>query len=194
MVGLGRGGMARLGLVAVLPLAMALASCGKKAPDAPSAPASQGIDETPSNAPGIALTGAVVKLPLVGGRPGVAYFTISQGNGAPRKLVGVHIDGVGRTEMHQSKTVNRVSSMDPVSDVPLGAGKSIAFAPGGYHVMLFDIAPTLKPGTEAELTITLDDGDKATIKAKVETADFGTGAGGMSASGMSASGMAMDHM
>jgi copper(I)-binding protein len=51
--------------------------------------------------------------------------------------------------------------------VPLESGKSVEFKPGGNHVMLFDLAPTLKAGGVTELTITLDNGDKATTKAKV---------------------------
>ena len=68
-------------------LALALTGCGEKAPQEPAA-ASSSADATPENAPGIALTDAIVQLPVVAGRPGVAYFTVSQGNGAPRKARG----------------------------------------------------------------------------------------------------------
>ncbi len=167
-------------------LALALTGCGEKAPQEPAA-ASSSADATPENAPGIALTDAIVQLPVVAGRPGVAYFTVSQGNGAPRKVAAVHVDGAGRAEMHESKMENGVSSMSPVKEVALEPGKTVEFKPGGFHVMLFDVADTLKAGGTTELTITLDNGDKATVVAKV------TSPGGGEASGEMGGMEHMDH-
>jgi copper(I)-binding protein len=147
--------------------ALALGACGEKgaapAPEATSAAA----DETPENAPGIALTDAVVKLPMASGRPGSAYFTLSQGNGAARKIAGVFVEGVGRAEMHESKMDNGVATMAPVKDVPIEPGKTVEFKPGGLHVMLYDFGTGLTAGGETELTVTLDNGDKISAKAKV---------------------------
>ncbi len=169
------------GLIVLGALGFALAGCGQTPQDAPAdagsasaAPAAIG----PTGAPGIALTDAVILLPLVSGNPGVAYFTVSQASGAARKLVGIGVDGAGRAEMHESKTAGGVSSMDEVKAVEIEPGKSVAFKPGGYHVMLFDVDKALKPGMTRELTATFDNGDKTTVLAKVQA-----GAGG-----------AMDHM
>lgn len=153
--------------------ALALGACGEKG-SAPAGDAtSAAADETPENAPGIALTDAVVKLPMASGRPGSAYFTLSQGSGAPRKIGGVFVEGAGRAEMHESKMENGVATMAPIKDVPIEPGKSVSFKPGGLHVMLYDFGTGLTPGGETELTITLDNGDKITAKAKVEGAMAG---------------------
>lgn len=143
-------------------LALLAASCGDKAP---SPAPSETADATPENAPGIALSDARVQLPVVSGRPGAAYFTLSQANGAPRKLVSVSVGMAGRAEMHETAG----GTMKPVKDVPLEPGKAIAFEPGGYHVMLFDLDPKLRFEKEVDLTVTLDDGEKATVKAPVTT-------------------------
>lgn len=167
--------------LATMAVAGTLAGCSKPAPEAsPTATAS--LDATPENAPGTTLTDATVQLPAVAGNPGVAYFTLSQGNGAARKLVAVHVDGAGKAEMHESAMKDGVMSMAPLTEVALEAGKAVTFKPGGNHVMLFDLAPTLKAGGVTELTITLDNGDKATTKAKV------VAPGGMAEDGD------MDHM
>ena len=148
-------------LVSVL-LAAALGACEAQAPE----PAASGAaDATPENAPGISLGDARVQLPVVPGRPGVAYFTVSQANGAPRKLVGVHVEGAGRTELHQSQQEGGVTSMKPVAEVAIEPGKTVKFEPGGYHVMLFD--PALTAGEPTELTVTFDNGDKASVAAAV---------------------------
>ena len=155
-----------LGLVTGL--ALVAAGCGKQPAQAPEASASAPVAAGPEAAPGINVSDAVVRLPAVAGNPGVAYFTATQGSGAPRKIAAVHIDGVERAEMHESTMKNGVASMGAVPEVALEPGKTIQFAPGGYHVMLFGLAATLKPGGTTELTVTLDDGDKVSVTASVE--------------------------
>ena len=54
------------------------------------APTTQ-AEAAPENAPGITLGQARVQLPVVPGRPAVAYFTLSQANGAPRAVAAVHV-------------------------------------------------------------------------------------------------------
>ena len=176
-----------LAFALAIALTFALGSCGKTPqilPDDANSASAAAVAIGPTGAPGIALTEAVIQLPLVSGSPGVAYFTVSQSagsqhSGSARKLVGVAVDGAGRTEMHQSKTKGGITSMDEVKAVAIEPGKSVAFAPGGYHVMLFDVSKALKPGMTRELTATFDNGDKTTAPAKVHS---GTGGG------------AMDHM
>ncbi|OYW16500.1 MAG: hypothetical protein B7Z39_00515 [Novosphingobium sp. 12-64-8] len=151
-----------------------ISACEQKPAD-PAPSASATTDETPENAPGITLFDGVVQLPAASGRPGVAYFTLAQGDGAPRKLVAVHVDGFGRAEMHESKMANGVATMSPVTEVAIDAGKTVEFKPGGYHVMLFDPEGSLAAGATTEVTITLDNGDKASTPARVQTIGGGGG-------------------
>lgn len=155
-----------LGLVAGL--ALVAAGCSKQPSQAPEATASSPFAAGPQAAPGITISDAIVRLPAVAGNPGVAYFTLSQGSGAPRKLAAVHVEGVERAEMHESAMKDGVASMGAVPEVALEPGKTVKFAPGGYHVMLFGVADTLKAGSTTELTVTLDDGDKISVTASVE--------------------------
>lgn len=160
--------MRKLAILGLSALALSLAACGQKS-EAPSSEASDTSTAGPESAPGIVVTDAMVRLPAVPGTPGAAYFTVSQGSGAPRKIASVYVEGAERAEMHETATTNGISSMQQVKDVPIEAGKSVEFKPGGRHVMLFEVADTLKPGTTTELTITLDNGDKVSVPAKVET-------------------------
>jgi copper(I)-binding protein len=141
---------------------LALAGCGSREPQpAPS----EAVMPSPDAPPGITLGEARIQLPLVSGRPGAAYFTVSQANGAPRKIVAVSVEMAARAEMHETKG----GTMAPVSEVLVGAGKTIKFAPGGYHAMLDDLDPKLGFAKDAELTVTIDGGDKASIRAPVTT-------------------------
>lgn len=167
--------MRTLAIIGLSALALTVAACGQKAAE-PTGSASEAAVSGPESAPGVAVTDAMIRLPAVPGTPGAAYFTVSQGSGAPRKLVSVYVEGTGRAEMHETVTEGGVSKMQQVKDVPLEAGKSVQFKPGSMHVMLFDVADTLKAGTNTELTVTLDNGDKVSVPARVESL-----AGGMNA-------------
>lgn len=147
---------------AVAAMALALSACGSQAPQPE---ASEAAVASPDAPPGITLSDARIQLPLVSGRPAAAYFTVSQANGAPRKVVGVAVEMAGRAEMHETKG----GTMAPVSEVEVGPGKTIKFEPGGYHVMLFDLDPKLRFTKDAELTLTFDGGDKASARAPVTT-------------------------
>ena len=153
---------ATFALSALAAMALGLSACGSQAPQPEASEVAVASPEAP---PGITLSDARIQLPLVAGRPGAAYFTLSQANGAPRKVVGVAVEMAGRAEMHETKG----GTMAPVSEVEVGPGKTIKFAPGGYHVMLFDLDPKLRFTKDAELTVTFDGGDKASARAAVTT-------------------------
>lgn len=143
-------------------LALVLAGCDSGGSQPPTNNVQTPATETP---PGITLSDARIQLPLVSGRPGAAYFTVSQANGAPRKVTGITVEMAGRAEMHQTKG----GTMAPVSEVAVGPGKTVRFEPGGYHVMLFDLDPKLRFSRDAELSVVFDDGGKASMRAAVTT-------------------------
>ncbi|WP_159866561.1 copper chaperone PCu(A)C [Novosphingobium sp. 9U] len=163
-------------LTALLVTAAALSGCkGSQAPDAQgSAGASESADALgPDAKPGVTAGAARLVLPVVPGRPGVAYFRVANNTPGKITLAGVHVQGVGKAEMHRTSG----GHMAPVATVDIAGGASIAFVPGGLHVMAFDIDPSLKAGGQSELTLTFADGDKISIPAKVEA--MGADAGGM---------------
>lgn len=145
-------------------LAGLLAACGSEAPvPAPTSVAQQG----PESPAGVALSGARVQLPVIAGRPGVAYFTVTQTGAEPRTIAGVHVQGAGRAEMHATTTEAGTTRMAAVPSVPIGGGKTVRFEPGGYHVMLFELAPSLAAGGSTEITVTFDNGDKVSTSAPI---------------------------
>jgi periplasmic copper chaperone A len=110
---------------------------------------------------------AWVRLPAVAGNPGAAYFTLTGGKTADT-LVSVAVAGAARAELHESMGGGgKMASMAPIRDVPLPAGGELAFAPGGRHVMLFELGAPVKPGTAVTLTATLGSGKRLAAQAKV---------------------------
>ena len=118
------------------------------------------IDTADSNGIFVKVTDARLVLPAVKGNPAAAYFTLAgRGKIAP-VLTSVKIDGAGKTMIHE--TVG--GTMNMLDKVSVPAGGSVAFAPGGKHVMVFGLSPKLSAGTSTRLTLTFDDftGDKGT--------------------------------
>jgi periplasmic copper chaperone A len=111
-----------------------------------------------------------VRLPAVKGQPGAAYFTVKGGPVADR-LVLVTADFAIRSEMHESMKSGGMMSMKPLAaGVEIPAGGTVAFKPGGLHVMLYDIRPDLKPPGPMPLNLRFASGTTLTIGARVESA------------------------
>ncbi|WP_232332696.1 copper chaperone PCu(A)C [Novosphingobium aquimarinum] len=152
-------------------LVLALGACQQS--EAPAPAESETVAPMPDAKPGLVGGDGRLVLPAVEGRPGVAYFVLHNGSARNVDIAAVHIDGVGRAEMHN--TIG--GSMKPVDAVPVEPGKDVTFAPGSLHVMAFDIDPALVPGGAAEMTLTFTGGDKLSMPIKIEA--IGSGMQGM---------------
>ena len=115
------------------------------------------------------VTDASVRLPAVKGNPGAAYFTLHGGK-AGRTLVSVASPDAGRAEMHDMTMKDGMMMMTPITSVAIPKDAEVQFAPGGKHVMLYDLKPDLKAGDTINLTFEFADGSKETASAKAITA------------------------
>ena len=57
--------------------------------------------------------------------------------------------------------------MQPVASVALPAGKPVEFKPGGYHIMLIDLAAPLAKGTTIKITLVLEKGGEIIVDVPV---------------------------
>jgi periplasmic copper chaperone A len=120
--------------------------------------------ETAPDAPdGITVANGRLMLPAVKGNPGAVYFDVK--NDSDRNLVvrAVSVAGAGSSEMHTKDMQMMLQATVP----PKG---STAFEPGGQHVMAMDLADTVAPGSQAEVTVTFVGGDKVSFPAEVRAA------------------------
>ena len=129
--------------------------------------------ETPSETGAPVLSQARIVLPAVNGNPAAAYFTLTNGK-APVTLARIAVAGAGMAMMHETKG----EAMVALNSLALTPGEKALFAPGGKHVMLFDLDPKLVAGGSVELSAWFDDGSRVAAKARIEAA------GGMGADAM----------
>ena len=108
---------------------------------------------------------ASVRLPVMAGRPAAGFVMVMSDK--PDVLTGVASPKAGRIEMHSVVTENGVMRMRQESSMAVPAGGMLHMAPGGNHLMLFDLSPGLQAGDMLPLTLSFQSGAKVTVNASV---------------------------
>ena len=101
------------------------------------------------------VTGAWARATAPVAKDGAVYFTIKGGSAADR-LTGAKADMMVAMSATLHKTAMEsggMMSMASVKAVPVPAGKTVTFKPGGYHVMLMGLKAPLKVGAAFKLTL-----------------------------------------
>ena len=154
--------MKKLVFLLVLMIAvMLVAACG-------SAPAT-----SPSNEPQIKVMEPWSRpSPMTAGN-GAVYMTLLNQGGTDDALVSVQTDVAEVVELHETKMEGDLMKMGPVSKVEIPAGGSVAFEPGGLHVMLINLQQQLVPGGKIKLTLNFEKSLPLTIEAEIRDMDTG---------------------
>ena len=114
----------------------------------------------PVGKPGVTITAARLVLPAVSGNPGAAYFALDNQSKDTVTIVSIAVAGARKAEIH-------TPDMKIVDHAEAEPRTTLTFEPGKVHVMVYDVAPDLKAGSETELTVLFSDGDKVSVPAKV---------------------------
>jgi periplasmic copper chaperone A len=107
---------------------------------------------------------------LPGNLPSGAYFSMMNMGDKAIDLTGVQAPAFGMAMLHQSQSNGSMSKMVMVDKVSVPAGQTVAFAPGGYHVMLEQPKTALKVGTTQPITFLFSDGEQLTEQCAVKSA------------------------
>lgn len=98
---------------------------------------------------------------------GAAYMAISGGSDDDA-LTGASVDSsiAARAELHETSMMESEEGADmmmmtPVVSIAVPAGDEVVLEPGGYHVMLFQLAEPLVAGDEFTMTLHFEkEGDR----------------------------------
>ena len=118
-----------------------------------------------SRPPTLSIDKGYIRLNAVPSRPAVAYFTI-RGGTADVTLLSITSPVSVKSELHQSMTSANMATMAPINDFKVRGGTINVFAPGGKHLMLFDMNPGVKAGRIVPLTFTFSNGQRIDCDAK----------------------------
>lgn len=120
-------------------------------------------EAAPEAPEGVTVTNARLMLPAVAGNPGAVYFDVANASETNRVIRKAEVAGAGSAAMH-------TADMQEMTQVMVGPGETVKFAPGEQHVMAMDLADTVTAGGQAEVTVTFVGGDKVSFPAEVRAA------------------------
>ncbi|QYJ20576.1 copper chaperone PCu(A)C [Achromobacter sp. ES-001] len=73
------------------------------------------------------------------------------------RLIAVESDAAKHVEVHEMAMQDDVMKMRQVPAIALPAGQPVELKPGGYHVMLIDLARQITPGDHIDVTLIVED-------------------------------------
>lgn len=101
---------------------------------------------------------------------GAVYLTLMNHGTSDDRLTGASTPVAAKTQLHITVNENGVMKMRPIADVPIKAGGSAEFKPGGMHIMLLGLKHPLKAGDSFPLTLTFDKAGAVETMVMVEEA------------------------
>lgn len=97
-----------------------------------------------------------------------AYFVVHNQGARADRLLGAETPVAGKAQLHQHLNRDGLMKMEHVPAVEIPAGGEAAFAPMGYHVMLFDLKRPLRAGDRFPLTLHFEQAGDVTLEVAVQ--------------------------
>jgi copper(I)-binding protein len=107
---------------------------------------------------------------LPGSLPSGGYFILENKSGKTVTLTGASSPACGMLMLHKTEDKGGMSSMMDMVEVPVPAGGSVHFAPGGYHLMCTNATAALKPGASVKVTLSFKSGESLNAQFAVRNA------------------------
>ena len=124
-----------------------------------------------------------------GAKTGGGFLSIENKGSTADRLIGGSGDIADRIEVHEMSMNDGVMTMRALEKgLVIGPGKIVRLAPGGYHLMMFELKGPLKKGDQVPLTLEFERAGKVKLSFDVQ----GVGAPGPAGAGKS--GMDMKKM
>ena len=124
---------------------LSLAACEQSASDEP--------ETAPAQKDTITVENARLVLPAVSGNPAGVFFDLANTGDVAVTLEGVSIEGAGSTMIHDVKMEDGIVSMFMIPSAEIAPGQTLAFAPGGKHVMAMKLDDTVAAGNTVKVTL-----------------------------------------
>jgi len=104
-----------------------------------------------------------------GAKIGGGYLTIENKGSTPDRLIGGSADIAGKVEVHEMAMKDGVMKMRALDDgLTIEPGKTVKLAPGGYHLMMFDLKSPLKQGDTLPITLKFEKAGEVKVSLAVE--------------------------
>jgi iron complex outermembrane receptor protein len=102
---------------------------------------------------------------------GVAYLSITNNGPTEEVLLGARSPAAARVELHQTIVSEGMARMRPLPQIAIAPGATVRIAPGGIHLMLFNLTAPLSIGDEVPLILSFREAGEFAVEIKVEARD-----------------------
>lgn len=120
-----------------------------------------------ADGPGLAIVEAWARATPGSLPSSAAYFVIRNTGPSDDVLTGVQTDIAQKAELHESVMTGTMMQMKALGEVTIPAGQSVAFKPGGKHVMLMGLKGPLKKGDHFSLTLNFRNAGAKTVSVEI---------------------------
>jgi len=107
--------------------------------------------------------------PAAAGMNGAGYLTITNAGAKPDVLLKVETSAAEKVEIHQGSMANGVMSMKALPNgMPVPAGGTATFAPGGNHLMIVRLKQAQKVGDKVPATLVFQRAGRVDVEFAVQ--------------------------
>lgn len=109
-------------------------------------------------------------------QPAAVFFHLDNRGQADDRLLAAKVPAevAGSAEIHTTLNDEGVMRMRPLADgITVPAGEEVPVAPGGHHVMLFDLAEPLSEGMRFPVVLTFEQAGDVEVEVIVEVPEEG---------------------
>jgi periplasmic copper chaperone A len=104
-----------------------------------------------------------------GAKIGGGFLTIENKGSTPDRLIGGSTDAASKIEVHEMAMKDGVMTMRPLDNgLTIDPGKTVKLAPGGYHLMMFDLKDQLKQGDTVPVTLKFEKAGEVKVSLAVQ--------------------------
>lgn len=139
-----------------------LSACGEEPADTAAADA--------DTIAGIEVTDARLMLPPVAGNPAAIYFELTNNGDRNIAFRSAEVEQAGRAEVHDMMEWSGEMVMGEAPPIMVETGAKVSFAPGGKHVMAFDLAEGFGEGDTTKVTLIAAGGKRHSFEATAQAA------------------------
>lgn len=115
--------------------------------------------------PDLEVSAAQAAVPLAGSSQLV--LTIDNRGDGDDALVAVETDAALGVELHETRITEQRATMVALDEVPVPAGETVRFRPGGLHLMMIAPDDEVELGATFEVTLVFDRSDPVTTTVEV---------------------------
>lgn len=125
----------------------------------------------------IAVSEAYIPQPPNGAAVAGGYLTITNEAGEADSLIGAASPRAGRVELHEMRMDGAMMMMRRVDAITVPARGETRLAPGGYHLMIFDMPAPIVAGERVPVTLTFAHAGAILVEMDVRAQGAGHGGG-----------------